>query len=796
MTPRPGSLPVWRRSGSWKEVLLRLALATGLAWLVLSGAVLLHWHGHEWQAMSGWTGRPGPVLRPGVGLGQPLDPGQIPLRDGRPEPLGHVSPRFATFGRKAGGGVAFILLRGREAPASEAEVRARTVFSQRLEASSLRDNELCRWKVPGPDPGQGLYLIVRRAGDGSADPLTLWLDTDQGWSGGEAQVLTTGPGGEISAARAGGHLSLAWGYDRPAYPVFVSRLPGGWWTFGGVWLAAILASLLVWPGAGRRLGSWLGALDLSAVQEPARPARGRPWAAWGVAAAGVGLTLLLQLQVRDEVFYSGDAGIKLLLVQQLARGEAAADLRLEAQPWARELWDQGLYPFEPPFVHQYGDRRFAAFPLALPLLSTPFYRLAGFRGLYLVPLLATWALWLGFIRFGRRLFPGQGALSLGLAGLVLASNLSLYSAMFWGHTLAACLAFWGLGLALFPRGEKLEPGRAVLNLGGAGLLLGLAVWFRAETVCLAGAVILTVFLLARPGDRFKPAFTVGLGFLAGLGLVWLALWPLFGSLILTMGHPLGHQAVISQARPDLLAGAEFIGHGLANLVRLQGRLFYYFPLAPAALALVLLGAVRPRLFLSRAQKALFLVYLLYVLTAPFILEPPGKEWGPRYMLPVVPVLSLLAAAGWQRLKDRTGGGVRWAAAGVLVVLLALGAHLNLWVGGKALARDYSARVRPALEMLRTSPERIVACADQHIAQELAAAFKGRTFFHANGPAEEELLVRGLARAGQEGCLFLYYDGDPKPGDLVLEAGGTRLKAGFEDLGRFGRYRAARLKISS
>ena len=68
----------------------------------------------------------------------------------------------------------------------------------------------------------------------------------------------------------------------------------------------------------------MSGLSTRAARTPSL-ARGKPWD-WQrrlvVAAllAGVGFTLLLVASVRDEVFFSGDAGIKALLTRQYSQG--------------------------------------------------------------------------------------------------------------------------------------------------------------------------------------------------------------------------------------------------------------------------------------------------------------------------------------------------------------------------------------------------------------------------------------------------------------------------------------------
>ena len=161
---------------------------------------------------------------------------------------------------------------------------------------------------------------------------------------------------------------------------------------------------------------------------------------WILVAAGAIWTLFLQATVQPGVYFSGDGGLKAQVVEQFAAGHWTPKLVLDAEPWVRDLWEEGFYPFGPPFVWERGGDRIVAFPLPFLVLSTPPFQSFGYRGLYLLPLLATWAVWIRFLFLGRGLRLSGLALGLGLFALIFASHLTLYSAMFWEHNLAVALA--------------------------------------------------------------------------------------------------------------------------------------------------------------------------------------------------------------------------------------------------------------------------------------------------------------------------------------------------------------------
>lgn len=66
---------------------------------------------------------------------------------------------------------------------------------------------------------------------------------------------------------------------------------------------------------------------------------------------GIVFTLYLQGKVLDGVYFSGDGGLKALLAKQLASGVLRFDLVVPEQNWIRDLWNDGLYPYNEPYVY-------------------------------------------------------------------------------------------------------------------------------------------------------------------------------------------------------------------------------------------------------------------------------------------------------------------------------------------------------------------------------------------------------------------------------------------------------------
>ena len=195
------------------------------------------------------------------------------------------------------------------------------------------------------------------------------------------------------------------------------------------------------------------------------------------AVASAGFCALLLAQVRDGVFYSGDGGLKYLMTAQLARGELYPDLRLQAPARIHDLWAHGLYPFQPPAVSWLEGRAFIQYALFFPLISAPFLSVAGFHGLFVLPLLGGLAALALVGRATRSLGARQGWTAAAVVAVAFGSPLLLYGAMFWEHTLGVALALLGFHLAHAPPTRR--------RAAGAGALLGVAAWLRPELLVLA-----------------------------------------------------------------------------------------------------------------------------------------------------------------------------------------------------------------------------------------------------------------------------------------------------------------------
>jgi hypothetical protein len=520
-----------------------------------------------------------------------------------------------------------------------------------------------------------------------------------------------------------------------------------------------------------------------------------------VLAAGLGLSAAFVASVPDEVFFSGDAGVKLLVTRQLAAGDLATELHLAAPAWIRSLWDRGLYPFQRPFVYRVDGRWIPQYPPWFMAVSAPLYAAMGWRGLYVLPLLALWATWLVLLGLCRGTGAGPAATALALAALVVASPLTAYGGMFWEHTLGVALAFGGLALFAGPGAEAAGPRRALAG----GILLGLSAWFRSEHLCLAGLAVAAAWIGPRPavGPSGRWRFTAG---------VAATVTALFALNTVLYGGPLGVHA------RQVLEGFSLAGR-VRDAATVLGELLVgladHFPLAFVA---VIAGAiaVAPRLPLRPPEaegegggegggpsglRFFLALSVAYVLLVPAILPGPqlhgegGKQWGPRFLLVAVPMLCWVGVLAARALWPRAGRAGRLAMAAVLAAGIGWGVYVNVDGGLRFVGGDYRERIAPMLRLVRADRAEVVAVSTDSVAAELVSTMDRKAFVLTPAPEALGYVAATALANGQDRMLFLSNLGEEITGENTFAFRGREGSMRGAVRARFGLYTVNELRLS-
>jgi hypothetical protein len=486
---------------------------------------------------------------------------------------------------------------------------------------------------------------------------------------------------------------------------------------------------------------------------------------------GIAVTLYVAARIPDEVFFSGDGGLKTLHAKQHLREGFSVTLNLEAEPWIRGLWSDGLYPFKPPFVYEEDGEYIVGFPFLFPLVTAPLYKLAGFRGLYVLPLACLWLLWLRFHLHCRKIDLEWPYALVGMALLIFASPLTMYGAIFWEHVPAAFLAFFGLDFIAGLHGGR----RGKLHPVFYGLLAGLAVWFRAEYLCLVALFV----LLALLAERSRRIWWFAGGAALSMAAFFIANVALYR-------HPLGaHSRQVLAAIPP----AERLSMAPTFFADMARELVVDYPASLIALAAIPFLFTRGKTdFLSRYARALAAAGIAFLVLVPLIVpNAGGKQLGPRYILFLAPVVALLVPIAMRRLSESGRGGLRIVAYIAIGVALLAGCYRSIYFRGAQLIRDYEGRVVPALEAVLDHPSKYVLVSRQWTAQELEITFDRKTFFHAPDAEDSVKLAEALAEHGVLHFLLVLDYQDSAPAWLSVAPPSPVQRIEFSSMGLYGAY---------
>ena len=371
------------------------------------------------------------------------------------------------------------------------------------------------------------------------------------------------------------------------------------------------------------------------------------WLAYGVAVNSGNL----------EAFGLQQAGVEAYVERRTLYLEGSRVERLQVRPVVDAfLYDGHVYPAKQP--GQFMAGALAYFPLrALGLSYAADYLLTAALVTFLTASLVTAAAGVAVFRTARGLigesaglfWPLLAALSYGLGSTAFA-----YSGVAWHDSLAA--GYLALALCLLFGLSRGGARRTAAASAGAGALLGLTV--TTSMLPFPAVLVAALYFAALRRRRLLPLFAAGA--LAGLAPLLVYNFVCFGNPLLLPNVAGGYGDTFF--RPSW-------GNFTAKAVFYARMLTLYAPVFWAGL----LGlALFPRR-LRREQLALagmLVAHAAYV----FNIEADGTcQWGPRYMLPAMP-LACLGLAGFAALR---GAALRRAAAVSVPACALASAFFNL-----------------------------------------------------------------------------------------------------------------------
>jgi hypothetical protein len=535
---------------------------------------------------------------------------------------------------------------------------------------------------------------------------------------------------------------------------------------------------------------------------------------------GILFLLYLQSQIPDGVYFSGDAGLKALLAQQLGSGILRFDLIPPSQEWVRQLWDDGLYSYDRPFVYNVNSKYFITFPFTFPLVTAPFYTLFGYKGLYFIPLVSTWSIWFTFY-FVCRSFQFKDVItSFALIALIFASPLTIYSAMYWEHTLAVALCFSGIAILLINRKQEFV---SWWKVSRAGCLIGLSVWFRPEFLCAIAILVGLLYTFLPISKIFKKKliekyhlnlyhsilFTRNREILIGSAIATVALFFLCNQLI--YDHPLGIHAIQIVEKLSL---SQKLVDAWSNFRGLSVALYQFMPIVYFLLLYLLFASIRKIVLafnnspksenffqLDFYQLTTYLICLTLTIGVSLIVPvgtagqiAGGKQWGTRFLLILIPIIILLTAKIISRIFQEKQLGRFSLGFSVIIIIFLISGIVKNTFEATAYFHSNNQKILPAVQFLKEDKHDAIVVSHQLAAQALEASVnKQKIFFKAETSQDVIKLSKALVQQKRSEFIYICYPHSPcklpeeRAKNFQFQESDREFQIKLSSLGTFGKY---------
>jgi hypothetical protein len=493
-----------------------------------------------------------------------------------------------------------------------------------------------------------------------------------------------------------------------------------------------------------------------------------------VFAIGVSYLLTLQLLVSEGTYFSGDSGLKSLLTQNVASGNWGFDIHFYEPMWVKALWGQGLFPYHEPFVYQLGEKYYITYPYTFSVITAPFFVILGYRGLYIIPILSTFGIWILFYLLCKKMEIGSISVNFGLLILIFATNLSLYSAIYWEHTLAVFLSFAGF-YWMFPKKSSHTINNRDAFLGG--VFSGLSVWFRPEQIFLVifMSFISLVALIknCHPSNmRYlnigkiseyigKSGWMYPLSSLLTLFLYGVTNWVVYHNFfglhsiqVLNQEQSLVERLLTTIGNLQLMTVGEY-------------SLFVYDPIVLLPFIYLFLAWIQTGKEKNEQDWNIWCFFCPIFLVGVALLVPAGaggRQWGPRFLLFLVPLLVFLFT--WQldrmlKVPIKVHGITGKIGVGLVLIAIGIGIIQNPIRGSDFLKQTYD-QEKSTIQELLLEKEPVVAVSDQFLAQLFQPAV-GSNIIFLKADTKEKLatLCQALVAQNMRNFNYICYSFDCK-----------------------------------
>jgi hypothetical protein len=487
--------------------------------------------------------------------------------------------------------------------------------------------------------------------------------------------------------------------------------------------------------------------------------------------------LLATFVLPQGAFFSSDEGLKFIQLQNLIR-KGLGDLSIDYPGQGLDS-DLRFVPINnpPPLIRN--GKIFAVYPVIFPLLAAPLFRLLNEAGLYVIPVFSG-LLTLVITVYIARLSGEDGFCSILLLGLC--TPLLFYSLLFWDHTLGTALST--LALLLVMKGLA-QPKRFQLLLGG--IALGLAIWVRSELYVMA--LVMPAAFFVTGSRRVRHVASLCLGVFAALVPLWIFQLLVYGNFI---GPHVGHLASLGEELPvttsrlaiayytllegssNLLLNFLFIMACVASVLVVRSRRLRTNSVLVSISFATLILAGLPNILRANAGTPIgglisttpFIVFSFATLSdsrvgqnTRFLLAAslgyivlvclvtpvdPGLQWGPRFLLPIFPPLTILAVTNFRvvaAVHSKPSPRAILRASFVSVVA----ASLLLQVSSLRTMHILRARDMKLIEDTAQIGSPYIVSDEYGYAQYVAPLFYERQFFYVRGQEAYQRLVETFLR---------------------------------------------------